>query len=203
MGESTIARSLALVAIGTGLAFVHWSFNELKTELGDPEPVTDTDGPAAADSQGEAPDPDDTTADPGSENSGDAASEPFDPNTLGRDIGTPDTYQLWETGLVTFVDARPEDEYLAGHIPLAVHVPPESLDQGRLGDLVEMTGIGPGDRVVIYCEGGSCDASHLVGLRLADMGFTRIHIDIDGYPGWVDAGYEIEEGPDVILGDLP
>lgn len=199
---TVIPRALALVAIATGVAFIHWAFEPLVTEVR--APAAD-DGPAAeqvdpADSMRAAPgDP----APEAVEIDTDPPAPAFDPSTLARDISTEEARALWETGLVTFIDARPQQEYEAGHIAFAASVPPNSISRGRLGELMEITGIGPASRVVIYCDGGSCDASHLVGLRLQEMGFTKIHIAIEGYPGWVEAGYETEAGPDPLLEDLP
>ena len=183
-GGNTIARSLALVTVATGAAFVDWGFRPIVTTLAPPK----------------QDEPGDVATPPAPDNGEPAA---FDPNTLGTEIGTEDAYQLWLGGMTTFIDARPQHEYVEGHIPFAFLVPPDSLGDGRLGDMMELGGVFPEMRVVVYCEGGNCDGSHLVALNLQAMGFTKVHIDIDGYPSWLEAGYEIETGPDAVLGELP
>ncbi|MBK7404203.1 MAG: hypothetical protein IPJ41_06110 [Phycisphaerales bacterium] len=202
-GGNLIARSLALVAIGTAGAFVNWSFQPI-AGLASPKGRTD---PAKA-TPGDPPEPgaDPGPAvqnDPGTPQAG-APSAAFDASQLDTNIHTADTFQLWQSGTVVFIDARPAHEYEAGHIPFAFLVPSESLDAGRLGDMVDPSigGITPDQRVVVYCEGGLCTASELVAYRLQDMGFTKIHIDVDGYPGWQAAGYEVQTGADPVLGEI-
>lgn len=204
---NTIARALALTAIGTAFAFADWANRPFASSLEAPKPIVST-GSSSTQSTEQKPSANDADEPLKSD---ETASEPndaqvsgsegnFDPNTLGTKITTADSYQLWQSGMVTFIDARPEHEYIEGHIPYAFCIPPESNVPQRLGDLMESTGLSPTDRVVIYCEGGSCNASELVGLTMQDMGFTTIHIDADGYPGWVKAGYDIETGQDPVLG---
>lgn len=222
-GGNTIARSLALVAIATGAAFVHWGLDPIPT-LASPkgipdEPVGGSEAapPGDTDDGGEQT-PDGAVAPPGTE--GDTGAETptdppepvaggadaeFDPTALDLEIGTDDAYQLWQMGTVVFIDARPPEEYEAGHIPAAFLVPPSSLDAGRLIDLIDpaIGGVDPSQRVVVYCEGGTCDASELVAYDLQDMGFTRVHIYVDGFPAWQGAGYDVVTGPDPVLGELP
>lgn len=206
-GANTIARSLALVAIGTVAAFVDWGIRPPTLTLAGPTEVA-----GAGQSQRTVPTPDQGTGDPHADTppvgveptqppTNDAA--PFDPAALGTEIGTAHAYQLWASGEVSFIDARPQKDYLAGHIPYAYLVPAESIDRGRLGDMMDLGGVDPSMRVVVYCEGGSCDASHLVALTLQDLGFDKIHIDVDGFPAWQAAGHEVETGPDQVLGDVP
>ena len=52
----------------------------------------------------------------------------------------------------------------------------------------------PSAPVMIYCQGGTCTDSIAVGQKLRELGFQRLHVFEDGYPAWVEAGYEIEEG---------
>ncbi|MCW5775602.1 MAG: rhodanese-like domain-containing protein [Phycisphaeraceae bacterium] len=116
-------------------------------------------------------------------------------DSLPTDIGTDTAFRLWDENLALFIDARPADEYEAGHIPGAFNVPPSKIS--GISALLDF--MGPGDRIVVYCEGGSCDASHLVAIRLEDLGITTVHIDVDGYPGWTAAGHETADGPDELL----
>ncbi|HZW11540.1 MAG TPA: rhodanese-like domain-containing protein [Phycisphaerales bacterium] len=204
-----IARSLALVAIATGAAFVHWACDPI-ARLASPKGQPDAPGAGTAGQAGTTPIPDATDAQPGAAATDAAASEGagagpavFDPTQLDTNIGTEAAFGLWQLGEVVFIDARPQDEYEAGHIPFAYLVPPASLDSGRLGDLMELGGVDPSQRTVVYCEGGTCDASELVALHLQDMGFTKLHIYVDGFPAWQAAGHEVETGPDQVLGDAP
>jgi rhodanese-related sulfurtransferase len=218
-GGNTIARALALVSVATLGAFIHWANRPIQRDLAAPKPEAAGRTQPAPESEpvpgrdpGEAPPDaeatgDETTGDdaqpPGeAQSTPDAPGQAFDPNALGTEITTADAYELWAGGRAVFIDARSQAEYEAGHIPFAFLVPPETLRRGRLGRMMEEGGVFSDMRVVVYCEGGSCDASHLVALHLQDMGFERIHIDVDGFPAWRAAGHEVETGPDAVLGGV-
>ncbi len=86
------------------------------------------------------------------------------------------------------VDARPKEEYLRGHIPKAINVPPEVAQS--IADHL------PKDKevpVVFYCRGYVCplalDAA--VAARLA--GYENIVIYHAGYPAWEHAGLPVEK----------
>jgi rhodanese-related sulfurtransferase len=89
-------------------------------------------------------------------------------------------------GDVTVLDVRPEDEYLAGHLPSAISIPVEELER-RLGEL-------PREReVVAYCRGPYCSyASEAVELLL-ERGFRarRLH---EGLPDWRARGLTVVTG---------
>ncbi len=71
---------------------------------------------------------------------------------------------------VLFLDVRPREEYEAGHLPGAWHVPIEELEQ-RLEEL-------PRDRLIVtYCRGPFCTyADEAVG-RLQAQGFQAIRLE--------------------------
>jgi rhodanese-related sulfurtransferase len=78
-------------------------------------------------------------------------------------------------GDVVVVDVRPEAEYAAGHLPGALHVPPDEL--GRLDDV-------PGDTdVVAYCRGPYCAYADDAVRRLTARGRTAFRLE-DGLPEW-------------------
>lgn len=78
------------------------------------------------------------------------------------------------------LDVRRDDEFAAGHVPGAVHIPHDRL-AARLAELR-----GAEDReVVVYCRSGRRAASALETLRNA--GFRRlVHLRGD-YLGWAEA----------------
>lgn len=101
--------------------------------------------------------------------------EPIRPEELLRRL---------ELGEVTLLDVRPEDEYRAGHIPGAISVPPESVDQ-HLAQL-------PRDREVIaYCRGPYCvyAASAVEALRGAGFRARRMEA---GVPDWRELGLPVD-----------
>lgn len=120
--------------------------------------------------------------------------------TLGFEISTEDAFALWEQQLATFLDARSLEDFEAGHIADAYYLPYDELASGQIPEVVDFA-LSPDQPVVIYCSGGECDASHNAAALLQPMGFVTLHIYVDGYPGWVDAGHPIETGPDPFHGD--
>lgn len=89
-------------------------------------------------------------------------------------------------GLVTVLDVRPEGEYAQGHLPGAVNLPLERL-QERLAEL-------PADRpIVAYCRGPWCVLSFDAVARLRAAGFDARRL-ADGLPEWRRAGLPVEHG---------
>ncbi len=110
-------------------------------------------------------------------------TQPSAAKVLGLEITHEDARRLFDMG-VAFLDARHDHEYLEGHVVQALRVAPDEF-QEKLGSIMSVTST---DRpVVIYCNGGQCDASHNLAKLLQPVGFTQIHIMIDGYPAWAKA----------------
>lgn len=100
---------------------------------------------------------------------------------------------LWEHGLAEFIDARSQAEHAEGHIPRSHAIDPKDLYGGRVPRAIDF--LDPEGIVVIYCEGGTCDASENVGRFLQQYyGFTRVHIMRDGFPVWRAAGLPVATG---------
>ncbi len=87
---------------------------------------------------------------------------------------------------VVVLDVRPSEEYASGHIPGAISIPLEELDQ-RLVSL-------PRDaEIVAYCRGPYCLlAPRAVGL-LRERGFQARRLE-DGFPEWRLAGLPVAVG---------
>ena len=85
-----------------------------------------------------------------------------------------------ETGDAVVLDVRPDTEYAAGHLPGAVNIPLEQLED-RLTEL-------PADReVVAYCRGAYCVLAHDAVRLLAAHG-RRARRATDGILEWRVAG---------------
>lgn len=85
-----------------------------------------------------------------------------------------------ERGDVVVVDVRPDAEYAAGHVPGALSMPPDQLDE-----LLEQL---PGDGdVVAYCRGPYCVYADDAVRRLQAGGRRALRLE-DGLPEWRLAG---------------
>lgn len=90
----------------------------------------------------------------------------------------------FEEGEVTLIDVRPREEYEAGHLPGAVSVPLDELDE-HIDDL-------PDDQeIVAYCRGPYCvmSAEAVETLRERDLEAIRLE---DGVREWRQRGYPVE-----------
>ena len=92
-------------------------------------------------------------------------------------------------GLV--IDARTPGEYEDGHIPSAVLF--DYYEMARyLDDVLPL--IVPGEEVVLYCTGPTCEDSELLARELYTMGYTNLLVFSGGFEEWVSAGLPVETG---------
>lgn len=89
-------------------------------------------------------------------------------------------------GEIVVLDVRPAEEYLAGHIPCAVSVPLEALEE-RLGALAK-------DReIVAYCRGPYCVLAPSAVTILRARGYRAVAMD-DGVAEWRARGLPVTAG---------
>ncbi|MER8519984.1 metalloregulator ArsR/SmtB family transcription factor [Mesorhizobium sp. M0644] len=85
---------------------------------------------------------------------------------------------------VVLLDVRPQNEFVAGHLPGAINIPADELEQ-RLAAL-------PREKVVVaYCRGVQCvlSADALAILRARGWASRRFE---GGFPDWVAAGLGVK-----------
>jgi len=92
--------------------------------------------------------------------------------TQGRNLGTA---ALW-------IDARPEEEFRAGHIPDALPLNTEQWDSQLPGVLDHWR---PERKLVVYCSKKTCGASREVARRLRDeVGLKNVYVLDGGWEAW-------------------
>ncbi|MGO4740351.1 ArsR/SmtB family transcription factor [Bosea sp. 2KB_26] len=85
---------------------------------------------------------------------------------------------------VTILDVRPEDEFASGHLPGAINIPYEELEE-RLSEL-------PRDNEVFaYCRGSRCILAPDAVTMLRAKGIQARFFP-DGFPSWKAAGLAVE-----------
>lgn len=87
-------------------------------------------------------------------------------------------------GLVTVLDVRPPEEYAAGHVPGAVNVPLNKLE-----DYLEQ--LEPEQEIVAYCRGPHCVLAFDAVAQLRKKGLKARRLE-DGFPEWEVAGLPVE-----------
>jgi rhodanese-related sulfurtransferase/DNA-binding MarR family transcriptional regulator len=90
-----------------------------------------------------------------------------------------------QDGLVTLLDVRLEDEFLAGHLPGAINVPLQNLKDYLPDDLPDE------HKIVAYCRGPYCVLSFEAVSALRERGIKVRRFE-EGYPEWKAAGLPIE-----------
>jgi rhodanese-related sulfurtransferase/DNA-binding transcriptional ArsR family regulator len=115
--------------------------------------------------------------------------EPARQAYLGEDVESISREELLRrvrTGDVTVIDVRPAAEYAAGHIPGAISIPINQLEE-RLAELPV------GSEVVAYCRGPYCVFAHDAVRLLRTEGLPARRLT-GGMPEWRLAGLPVAIG---------
>lgn len=88
---------------------------------------------------------------------------------------------------VVFLDARERKEYDVSHIPGAIYIGYESLDEKAIKQIEK------GQKIVIYCSVGY--RSEKIGEKLQSRGFNRVYNLYGSIFEWVNQGYALEDRP--------
>ena len=87
-------------------------------------------------------------------------------------------------GLVTVLDVRPSEEYDVGHIPGALNVPLDEIEQ-------YVANLPKEQEVIAYCRGEYCVLAFEAVAALRKKGFTARRLE-EGFPEWRAAGFPVE-----------
>ena len=88
---------------------------------------------------------------------------------------------------VHFVETLRAEHFAQGHIPGAVHIHFEEVED-RAPELL-------GDKdalIVTYCSNTACQNSRIAAEKLAKLGYTDVRRYEEGKQDWADAGLELE-----------
>jgi len=78
------------------------------------------------------------------------------------------------------IDSRPKRTmYDKGHIPGAISMPDTDFDK-----LTDQLPADKDKQLVFYCGGLQCKLSHKSAARAMALGYTKVVVFADGYPGW-------------------
>lgn len=89
--------------------------------------------------------------------------------------------------LVTVLDVRPKEEFEAGHVPGAINIPLDELEQ-------HLEQFDPSQEIVAYCRGPHCILAFDAVAQLREKGFKARRLE-NGYPEWKVAGLPVENKP--------
>lgn len=108
----------------------------------------------------------------------------FDQRDAMEPVSREELAERMKDGLVTVLDVRPEDEFALGHVPGAINVPLDRLEN-------ELAALGAGREVVAYCRGAYCVLSFEAVSKLRSKGIKARRLE-DGMPEWIAAGLPVE-----------
>lgn len=108
-----------------------------------------------------------------------------------KTISLDDLKKRLESGKApVLVDVREKDEFKAGYIPGAVHVPRGFLEMQAEQKLPDKSA-----EVVVYCAGGTRSA--FAAKTLAELGYTNVWSANPGFVRWKDLRYPVENPPEL------
>ena len=106
-----------------------------------------------------------------------------------KDINTEIAKRLFDMKAAIFIDARPEDHYMEGHIAGAQNIY-ESEWQSHIPELVK---ISRDQLIVTYCGGGDeCELSHDLAKDLQGIGFKKVVVYTGGIKDWTAKKYPVQ-----------
>jgi rhodanese-related sulfurtransferase/DNA-binding transcriptional ArsR family regulator len=87
-------------------------------------------------------------------------------------------------GLVTVLDVRPSEEYEFGHIPGALNIALDEIEQ-------QLANLPKEQEIIAYCRGEYCVLAFEAVATLRELGFKARRLE-EGYPEWRAAGLPVE-----------
>ncbi|MEU8616977.1 rhodanese-like domain-containing protein [Streptomyces sp. NPDC048623] len=94
-----------------------------------------------------------------------------------------------DEGLVTVVEALPLSYYADKHLPGALNLPLDQVDELSPTLLPDKDAA-----IVTYCADGPCPNSGIAAERLVELGYTDVREYYEGKADWVEAGLPTESG---------
>jgi sulfur-carrier protein adenylyltransferase/sulfurtransferase len=96
--------------------------------------------------------------------------------------------RLQKDAPVTLVDVREKDEFRAGYIPGALHIPRGFLEMQAEQKLPDKNA-----EIIVYCAGGTRSA--FAAKTLAELGYSNVATANPGFVRWKDLKNPVEEPP--------
>ena len=87
------------------------------------------------------------------------------------------------------VDALAPMSFAHSHLPGAINLPPEWVDERGPRKIPELN-----TEIVVYCSSSTCDSSVIVAQRLMELGYGNVGHYVGGKRDWVEAGLPLEGG---------
>jgi rhodanese-related sulfurtransferase len=119
---------------------------------------------------------------------------PPHPQKAWVEITGDDAVALHARGDILFLDARRSSVYRQGHIPGARSISVWEADVDDKVKALFSEGRDQSAPIVVYCSGGDCEDSHMLGEKLYFVGFDNVLVYKDGFPDWQKRGLPVRTG---------
>jgi len=108
-------------------------------------------------------------------------------------VGLAEFRSAAETKGTLILDARPSVFFDQGHVPGAYNLARDNFaqDYRHLSTVLKAAGDQP---IIVYCSGGECHDSRLVGNALLTLGFANVRIFTGGWEAWSAAKLPVSTG---------
>ena len=90
---------------------------------------------------------------------------------------------------LTLVEALPEPYYRKAHLPGALNLPHDEVDELAPALLPDKA-----TEIVVYCANLPCPNSEIAAQRLIELGYANVREYAEGKQDWIDAGFPVESG---------
>jgi rhodanese-related sulfurtransferase len=88
---------------------------------------------------------------------------------------------------VQFVETLRAEHFADGHLPGAVHIHFEEVEDRAAELLPDRDAL-----IVTYCSNTACQNSRIAAEKLAKLGYTNVRRYEEGKQDWTDAGLDLE-----------
>ncbi|MGQ9818605.1 MAG: rhodanese-like domain-containing protein [Candidatus Kapaibacteriales bacterium] len=104
------------------------------------------------------------------------------------EITLPQMKNLLQKPNIVVIDARSSEEFEKGHINRAINIFAYEEDLERYFKNLTRVPIDNRKIIIVYCEGGTCEASHKVASDLIRLGHKNVFVYTGGWEEWSKEG---------------
>ncbi len=106
---------------------------------------------------------------------------------MTRIITRDEVRQAVDAGSATLVEALPQEYYDKEHLPGALNLPHDGVDELAASLLPDKDAA-----VIVYCSNTACQNSTIAANRLTQLGYTNVFDYEAGKQDWIEAGLPTE-----------
>ena len=104
-------------------------------------------------------------------------------------IGREELHAAIDAGEVTVVEALPEQYFADQHLPGAININHDQVEQLAPSLLPDKQAA-----IVTYCSNSACNNSTIAQAKLRALGYANVRKYAEGKQDWIEAGLPTERG---------